>query len=59
VDATLLRDGGYAFLPKGYPYFQGRDEETGLDEAQLTELIDCVRQLNPKLYELQRLTGEI
>jgi len=59
VDVSLLRDGGYSPLPRGYPYFQGTDEETGLDEAQLTELIDCVRDMNPKLYELQKLTGDL
>lgn len=59
VDASLLRDGGYSPLPKGYPFFQGIDEETGLDEARLIELIACVRGVNPKLYELQKLTGDL
>jgi len=59
VDVSLLRDGGYSPLPKGYPFFQGTDEESGLDEEQLTELIDCVRGVNPKLYELQKLTGDL
>ncbi|MBP1729560.1 MAG: hypothetical protein H6Q56_1933 [Deltaproteobacteria bacterium] len=59
VDASLLKDGGYAPLPKGYPFFQGTDEETGLDEEQLQELIECVRSVNPKLYELQKLTGDL
>jgi hypothetical protein len=59
VDASLLRDGGYSPLPKGYPYFQGTDEETGLDEAQLIELISCIKEVNPKLYELQKLTGDL
>lgn len=59
VDASLLRDGGYSPLPKGYPYFQGTDEESGLDEAQLIELIACVKEVNPKLYELQKLTGDL
>ncbi|NTW98811.1 MAG: hypothetical protein HGB35_02565 [Geobacteraceae bacterium] len=59
VDATLLKDGGFSPLPKGYPYFQGRDEETGLDAVQLLELIDCVKGVNPKLYELQKLTGDL
>lgn len=59
VDASLLRDGGFSPLPKGYPYFQGRDEETGLDAEQLQELIDCVKNVNPKLYELQQLTGDL
>ena len=59
VDVSLLKDGGHAPLPKGYPFFQGVDEETGLDEEQLQELIECVRSVNPKLYELQRLTGDL
>lgn len=59
VDASLLRNGGYSPLPKGYPYFQGTDEETGLDEAQLIELITCVKEVNPKQYELQKLTGDL
>ncbi len=59
VDASLLRDGGFSPLPKGYPFFQGRDEEEGLDEEQLKELIDCVRGVNPKLYELQKLTVDL
>ena len=59
VDASLLKDGGYSPLPKGYPFFQGKDEETGLDEEQLRELIECVKSVNPKLYELQKLTGDL
>ncbi|NJD90329.1 MAG: hypothetical protein FIA91_02240 [Geobacter sp.] len=59
VDASLLKDGGYSPLPKGYPFFQGTDEETGLDEEQLKELIACVQGINPKLYELQKLTGDL
>jgi len=59
VDASLFKDGGYSPLPKGYPYFQGKDEETGLDEEQLKELIECVKSVNPKLYELQKLTGDL
>lgn len=59
VDASLLKDGGFSPLPKGYPFFQGKDEEPGLDAAQLKELIECVRNVNPKLYELQRLTGDL
>ena len=59
VDASLLKDGGFSPLPKGYPYFQGKDEETGLDEEQLRELIECVKGVNPKLYELQKLTGDL
>lgn len=59
VDASLLKDDGYSPLPKGYPFFQGKDEETELDEEQLKELIDCVKSVNPKLYELQKLTGDL
>ena len=59
VDASLLKDGNFSPLPKGCPFFQGRDEESGLDEEQLKELIGCVKGINPKLYELQRLTGDL
>lgn len=59
VDASLLKDGSFSPLPKGCPFFQGRDEESGLDEEQLKELIGCVKGINPKLYELQRLTGDL
>jgi hypothetical protein len=59
VDATLRKDGDFSPLPKGYPFFQGSDEETGLDEEQLRELIECVKNVSPKLYELQKLTGDL
>ncbi|NVO00422.1 MAG: hypothetical protein HXX17_13965 [Geobacteraceae bacterium] len=59
VDVSLFRDGGFSPLPKGYPFFQGKDEESALDEDQLRELIECVKGVNPKLYELQRLTGDL
>jgi len=59
VDVALLRDGAYSPLPKGYPYFQGRDEETGIDEAGLREIVACVAALNPKLFKLQELTGDL
>jgi hypothetical protein len=59
VDVALLRDGTYSVLPKGYEWFQGKDEETGVDEAGLKEIVDCVRTLNPKLFMLQKLTGDI
>ena len=59
IDASLLKDGSYSPLPKGYQFFQGSDEETGLDEEQLKELIACVQGVNPKLYELQKLTGDL
>ncbi|MBJ6749380.1 hypothetical protein [Geomonas anaerohicana] len=59
VDVMLLRDGALTPLPKGFPYFQGIDEECGLDEAMLREVIDCVRKVNPKLYLLQEMTGDL
>ncbi len=59
VDAMLTRDGALTPLPKGYPYFQGIEEECGLEEDQLRELVDCVRQVNPKIYLLQEMTGDL
>jgi len=59
VDAALLKGGDFSPLPKGYPFFQRTDEESGLDQEQLEELIECVRSVNPKLYELQKLTGDL
>lgn len=59
VDVTLLRDGTYSELPKGYDWFQGKDEETGIDEDGLKEIVSCVKDLNPKLFMLQKLTGDL
>lgn len=59
VDVSLLRDGCFSTLPKGHTYFQGRDSEEGLDEAALAVLIACVRDLNPKIFLLQKLTGDL
>ncbi|HWI41793.1 MAG TPA: hypothetical protein VNX25_09930 [Verrucomicrobiae bacterium] len=57
VDAALLRHGAYSPLPKGFPFFQGRDQEEGLDFQTLKSLVGCVAGLNPRIYELQELTG--
>lgn len=59
VDVSLLRDGSYSPLPKGYPWFQGIDQEEGIDDERLREIVDCVRELNPKVYLLQELTGDL
>lgn len=59
VDASLLREGSYSPLPKGYPWFQGTDQEEGIDEERLREIIACVKELNPKVYLLQELTGDL
>ncbi|MDD2273172.1 MAG: hypothetical protein PHP95_15555 [Desulfuromonadaceae bacterium] len=58
VDAMLLRDGTLTPLPKGFPWFQGIDEECGLNEKQLREIVECVRKVNVKLYLLQEMTGD-
>jgi len=59
VDVSLLRNGSYTFLPKGYRFFQGIDQEEGVDDGALREIILCVRDLNPKIYLLQELTGDL
>jgi hypothetical protein len=59
VDVSLLRDGAYTPLPRGYPFFQGEDCEEGVDEGTLRRIIACVAGFNPKIYELQKLTGDL
>ena len=59
VDVALLKDGSYSELPKGFNWFQGRDEEIGVDEKGLIEIISVVESLNPKLFKLQELTGDL
>ncbi|AMV73092.1 hypothetical protein JCM30471_15060 [Desulfuromonas carbonis] len=59
VDVALLRDGSFSPLPKGYAWFQGRDEEVGIDETALREIIAVVAGINPKLFRLQELTGDL
>ena len=43
VDVTLLRDGTYSELPKGYHWFQGKDEETGIPDDFLQRANECLR----------------
>jgi hypothetical protein len=59
VDASLMKAGAFSPLPKGFGYFQGIDEECGLDEERLKEVITCVATLNPKLYLLQEMSGDL
>ncbi len=59
VDVSLLRDGAFSPLPKGFDYFQGIDEECGLDEERLKEVIRIVAGINPKLFLLQEMTGDL
>jgi hypothetical protein len=59
VDVVLMRGGTFSELPKGYDWFQGKDEETGVDESGLKAIVACVKGLNPKLFKLQQLTGDL
>jgi hypothetical protein len=59
VDVIFLRDGRPTSLPKGYAWFQGRDEETGVDGAGLRDIVAIVGSLNPKIFLLQELTGDL
>lgn len=59
VDMMLYRNGQLTELPRGYRFFQGVDEECGLDQIGLKEAVDCIAGVNPKLYELQQLTGDL
>ena len=59
VDVSLLYQGQYSEMPKGSPYFQGIDCEESIDLATLLDIIDAVKQLNPKLFTLQQLTGDL
>jgi hypothetical protein len=59
VDVSLLRAGAYSPLPKGYPFFQGTDQEEGVDDGRLREIIAAVREINPKIFLLQELTGDL
>lgn len=59
VDAMLFRDSYLSPLPKGYPWFQGIDEECELDEERLRQIVECVRKVNIKLYLLQEMTGDM
>ena len=59
VDVSLLRNGSFSPLPKGFAYFQGIDEECGLDEERLKEVIGIVAGINPKLFLLQEMTGDL
>ena len=59
VDVSLLRDGAYSSLPRGFEWFQNKDEECGLGEETLKQVIACVAGINPKLYLLQEMTGDL
>ncbi len=59
VDVMLLKEGALTPLPKGYPWFQGIEEECGLDEERFREVVECVKKVNVKLYLMQEMTGDM
>lgn len=59
VDVSLLRQAKYCELPKGYPFFQGCDTEEAVDFPRLQAIIGSVKGVNPKLFLLQELTGDL
>lgn len=59
VDVLLLRKGQYSEMPKGYSFFQDSDTEENVDLERLQEIIAVVLNLNPKLFVLQELTGDL
>jgi hypothetical protein len=59
VDVSLLLNGAYSPLPRGFDFFQGTDQEEGVDAVRLAEIIEVVRLLNTKVYLLQKLTGDL
>jgi len=59
IDISLLYEGKFSELPKGYPFFQGCDTEEEVDHARFLEIIQTVKSINPKLFLLQSLTGDL
>ncbi len=59
VDVSLLKDGAYAELPQGFDFFQMRDTEEAVDWGTFCSLANCVATVNPKIYRLQQLTGDL
>lgn len=59
VDVSLLRDGQYSPLPRGYSWFQGRDQEEGINAAELNNLVETIAGINPKIFLLQELSGDL
>jgi len=59
VDLTLLYNGQFHELPRGYRYFQGVATEEQIDFQKLTEIIDEIVSVNPKLFTLQSFTGDL
>lgn len=58
VDLTLFYKQECTPLPKGYRWFQVDENEVEVDAATLEEIVRSVAAFNPKILELQRLTGD-
>lgn len=59
VDVALLFQNRYSELPKGYAFFQGKETEEDVDSLRFAEIVATIRQINPKLFTLQTLTGDL
>ena len=59
VDLLLLHNARGSELPKGYAYFQGSDCEEGVDFQLFTDIVKTVESINPKLFILQSMTGDL
>ncbi|MCW8858173.1 MAG: hypothetical protein OQK97_00505 [Deltaproteobacteria bacterium] len=59
IDISLLYQGSFSEFPKGYVFFQGTDTEKDVDSQKFSEIIQAVKTLNPKLFTLQGLTGDL
>jgi hypothetical protein len=59
VDVSLLKDGSFAELPRGYDFFQRRDTEEAIDWETFCAVAACISTINPKIYLLQQLTGDL
>lgn len=59
VDLTLLYNGRFSALPRGYQYFQGCDTEEQVTFQQFVEIVDEINSVHPKLLTLQTLTGDL
>lgn len=59
VDVALLFQNRYSELPKGQVFFQGKETEEAVDFQRFVEIIATIKQINPKLFTLQTLTGDL
>lgn len=59
VDIVLLHQGRFSQLPRGYDFFQGSETEEEVDYPTFLEIVKTVKAINPKLFTLQTLTGDL